>query len=183
LVALVRFRLGLLVAKTTQIAHKVLEIGFLLQGALSVGPVWHTATNIFGSAHMEAWRTQDNLAHPKVALTPAAQQHWTSRLQDIVGNLCLSEQDGSLIVDTLNPFYIRGTEVHGRMEQVFRSYRLTIQAQLGSFEAGSSPRQKWGMDGCFPCASNSTTSSASLICSAVAKGARGSTSGLNRSRP
>lgn len=135
--------LAILVAKTIQIAHKVLEAGYLLQGGLSVGPVWHTATNIFGTGYMNAWRAQDGLEHPKVVLTEAARAHWDANLQNVIGELCLSDEGGSLIVDTLNPYYIRGGELHGWIDQTFLGYHNTVQARLGTLPSGSSAHQKW----------------------------------------
>jgi hypothetical protein len=135
--------LAILVAKSIQIAHKVLETGYLLRGALSVGSAWHTGTNIFGTAYIDAWQTQDNLEDPKVVLTAAAREHWTANLQNVVGNLCLPDENRSLIVDTLDPYYIRGKEIHGREEQAFREYQVTIQARLSTLPSGGSAHRKW----------------------------------------
>ena len=60
--------LAVAVAKSIQIAHKLLGRGYLMQGGISVGSVWHTPTNIFGTGYIEAWRTQDNLEHPQIVL-------------------------------------------------------------------------------------------------------------------
>jgi hypothetical protein len=135
--------LAILVAKSIQIAHKVLETGYLLRGALSVGSAWHTATNIFGTAYIDAWQTQDGLEDPKVVPTAAAREHWTANLQSVVGNLCLPDENGALIVDTLDPYYIRGKEIHGREEQAFREYQVTNQARLSTLPSGGSAHRKW----------------------------------------
>jgi hypothetical protein len=38
--------LSIVVAKTIEISHKLMLMGYLVRGGISVGPVWHTARNI-----------------------------------------------------------------------------------------------------------------------------------------
>ncbi len=135
--------LAIAVAKTIQIAHKLLECGYLIQGGVNVGPVWHTASNIFGTGYIQAWRTQETQRHPRVVLTQSARAHWTANLQNLVGGLCLNN-DNELIVNTLDPYYLRGAaEIHGGIEQAFLAYRNRILQNLAALPPDQSPYQKW----------------------------------------
>jgi hypothetical protein len=132
------------VAKSIQIAHKLLARGYLMQGGISVGSVWHTPTNIFGTGYIDAWLTQDKLEHPQIILTDAAQKHWNTNLKDKIGNLCLPTTDGKLMLDALDPYYIQGNgQIHGIIEQEFRQYRNIISQRIDDFSPESSPGRKW----------------------------------------
>jgi hypothetical protein len=136
--------LAIVVAKAIQIAHKMLQIGYLLQGGINIGSVWHTASNIFGTGYIEAWRAQEGANHPRVVLTNHAEAHWENKLHPIIGELCLRDTDGKLIADTLNPYYLRDvSQIYGGIEQEFAAYRIRIKQQQEAFSPGSSPRQKW----------------------------------------
>jgi hypothetical protein len=136
--------LAIVVAKTIQIAHKMLQIGYLLQGGINIGSVWHTASNVFGTGYIEAWRTQESANHPRVVLTKQARAHWEEKLEPIIGELCLRDTDDELIADTLNPYYLGAvTQIHHGIEQQFDAYRVRIRQQQEAFAPGSSPRQKW----------------------------------------
>jgi hypothetical protein len=119
--------LAIVVAKTIQIAHKLLQAGYLIQGGINVGSVWHTASNIFGTGYIDAWCAQKSANHPRVVLTEAARAHWQEKLQPIIGELCVADTDGQAIVDTLNPYYLDDiTRIHGGVEQEFQAYRNRI---------------------------------------------------------
>jgi hypothetical protein len=60
--------LDVIVVKTIQIAQKVLELGHLIRGGISVGPVWHEDRNIFGSGYIDAFLTEQRANHPCVML-------------------------------------------------------------------------------------------------------------------
>ena len=136
--------LAVLVAKSIQIGHKLLGQGYLLQGAISVGSVWHLPTNIFGTGYIDAWCTQENLVHPHVILTEAAATYWNEKLKPLIGNLCVPAENGQLMLDLLDPYYIQGNgQIHGMIEQTFAQYRAIIVQRLAEFTKGSSPDRKW----------------------------------------
>lgn len=137
--------LGIIVAKTIQIAHKLIEMGYLLQGGINVGSVWHTGSNIFGTGYIEAYKAQNALTHPQVILTAAAEAHWKDKLASLVGELCFRDADNKLNVDILNPNYLDSklTSIHGGTENQFLAYRTWIVTKQANFNAGTSPRKKW----------------------------------------
>jgi hypothetical protein len=137
--------LAIVVTKTIQIAHKLLQMGYLLQGGINVGSVWHSGSNIFGTGYIKAYLTQDRLTHPQVVLTDEAEAHWHNNRAFMAGELCFSDADGELNVDILNPDYLDSTitHMHGGIENQFLVYRAWITRQQESFAADSSPRKKW----------------------------------------
>ena len=136
--------LAVLVAKSIQIAHKLRGQGYLLQGAISVGSVWHMPTNIFGTGYIDAWRAQESLECPHVILTETAATYWNDKLKPLIGNLCLPVENGQWMLDLLDPYYIQGNgQIHGVIDQTFAQYRAIIVQRLAEFKKGSSPDRKW----------------------------------------
>ncbi|MBV9484350.1 hypothetical protein [Bradyrhizobium sp.] len=136
--------LGIIVAKTIQIAHKLMQMGHLLQAGINVGSVWHTGSNIFGTGYIDAYKTQAALTHPQAILTDAAAAHWQSDLASKVPQLCFLDTDGKLNADILNPNYLDAaiTHIHGGVENQFTAYRVWITTNQAKF-AGTSPGKKW----------------------------------------
>jgi hypothetical protein len=137
--------LGIVIAKSIQIAHKLMQMGYLLQGGINVGSVWHTGANIFGTGYIKAYLTQDGLTHPQIVLTDEAVAHWQRSLASKVGGFCFTDASGTLNVDMLNPNYLDTaiTHTHGGVESQFLAYRTWITTQQSNFPTGSSPRRKW----------------------------------------
>ncbi|MBI1774308.1 MAG: hypothetical protein HYR63_03075 [Proteobacteria bacterium] len=132
--------LGIVVAKSIQIAHKLLEMGYLLRGGIAVGPVWHDDGNVFGTGYICAVEAEKKSGGPRIMLTEAARQHWQA---STLANSPMCRMDGdALIADTLFPEYIIGTEVHGRIEDAFRQYRAWIVRRVNDLPA-EGPRKKW----------------------------------------
>jgi len=133
--------LGIVVAKTIEIAHKLLEMGFLLRGGIAIGSVWHDDRNIFGTGYISAVNGEKSADHPRIVLSDEAKAHWQA--SNLAGTSSMCRRDGgSLIVDTLMPFYIRETEIHGRIEEAFSQYRAWIITRLSELRPGSA-RSKW----------------------------------------
>jgi hypothetical protein len=92
--------LDILVVKCTEVAQKILELGLLVRGGVSVGNVWHDDTNIFGTGYIDAYETEKKAKHPRIVLSGAASAHWR---QDgrFAPDLCLPD-DGVDIIDILS---------------------------------------------------------------------------------
>ncbi len=132
--------LGIIVAKTIEIAHKLFEMGYLLRGGIGVGPVWHDDRNIFGTGYISAFNAEKSADHPRVVLTHDAAARW--KISNLAGsNMC--RDDGELLIaDTMFPDYIRGTEIHGRIEGAFEQYKAWITTRLNDLPPGRA-RMKW----------------------------------------
>lgn len=72
--------LAILVMRVIQISHILLSKGYLLRGGISVGPVWHTDSNIVGPAYQEAYQIETKTLVPRVELSRSAKYHWVSTL-------------------------------------------------------------------------------------------------------
>jgi hypothetical protein len=135
--------LSIVVAKSIEISHKLLQMGFLVRGAISVGPVWHTDRNIFGSGYIEAWQLEQSAGGPRILLSPAAMGHWEKVFHASFPTTMCIPDGPDLIVDTLHPEYVAGTDIHGKLEGDFQQYRAWITTRLDDLTPGSSPWKKW----------------------------------------
>jgi hypothetical protein len=132
--------------KAIAIAHKLLEMGLLVRGGISVGNVWNQPTNIFGTGYIAAYLAEQEADHPRILLTSEASLHISTALQKGVDlrtlGLWMYGTDGT-IADTLNPHFIRGLETYGRQESAFQQYLSHIVTNLERLQPGSIARGKW----------------------------------------
>jgi hypothetical protein len=132
--------------KSIQIAHRLLGLGFLVQGCIAVGTVAHDKSNIFGSAYMDAYAIQEEEKMPRIIMHESASEILNSdggyggcRLRE----LSIFVIDGNdWIVDTLNP---HPSYLHDKnsLEDIFVGYRNEIIRNLESLPLGYSRRGKW----------------------------------------
>jgi hypothetical protein len=133
--------LDIVVVKCVQVAQKVMELGHLVRGGISVGNVWHDHLNIFGTAYMGAYATEQSAVHPRVILSKEASNAWKQSTR-AVPELCID--DGHHItVDTLNVAYLRTNLAGIAMEQYFEMLRVHVLTNLQNLSLGSEPRSKW----------------------------------------
>jgi hypothetical protein len=134
--------LWIVIAKSIEIAHKLLEMGVLVRGGISVGPVWHTDRNIFGNGYVSAYQTEAKAGSPRILLSPEAKAHWEKNQLRFQTELCI-QRKGEVYVNSLHAEYITGTNVHGRIDSAFKQYRAWIVTRLNDLPVGSSPWMKW----------------------------------------
>ncbi|EQD80043.1 hypothetical protein B1A_01303, partial [mine drainage metagenome] len=60
--------------KAIQIAHALMDMGFLVRGALAVGNVYRTDSNILGTGYQEAVKGEKEAHNPQILLTESAEQ-------------------------------------------------------------------------------------------------------------
>ena len=143
--------LNVIVVKAIQIAQKVVELGHLIRGGISVGPIWHEDRNIFGSGYIEAFFTEEGAVHPRIQLAAGAAEMW-KRPERAVPKLCIDDS-GSLVVDILHAGYYRTNNSGITMEQYIEPLRVFIENNLSDLPLGSEPRSKWEwMAGFYNCA-------------------------------
>lgn len=58
--------------KSIQITHALLDMGFLVRGAIAVGNAWHTDSNILGTGFQEAVEREKATNPPQIVLTESA---------------------------------------------------------------------------------------------------------------
>jgi hypothetical protein len=132
--------------KSIEITHKLLAMGFLVRGAVSVGPVFHDDRNIFGSGYVSAYLAETTAVHPRVVLTSEAKNHLQREKSDTgsaaFGRL-VGEYEGASIVETLNSNYLPDANEFGRIESGYKQYRAHICTNLQTLPLGSPGRSKW----------------------------------------
>lgn len=134
--------LGIVIAKAIEIAHKLLLMGTMVRGGISVGPVWQSERNIFGSGYIEAYNLEQTAGGPRIVLSSTAEAYWRKSLHAPSTTMCLPD-GGQLILDTLHPEYVLRTDIYGKLEGDFGQYRAWIITRLNDLPAGSSPWKKW----------------------------------------
>lgn len=119
--------LSILVMRVIQVSHILLSKGYLLRGGISVGPVWHTNSNIVGPAYQEAYQIETKTLVPRVELSPNAKNHWVST-EGSSSTMCLEYMD-RFIVNVLHDYYIQDNS-HGAAERAFENYSRIIESNL-----------------------------------------------------
>jgi hypothetical protein len=133
--------------KAIQVAQKLFELGFVVRGAIAVGPLLLRDFNIFGSAFMEAFSLGEKRAiYPRIILSDAALKHHKMATHKSVP---ISELglwirfEGDIVLDTLNQSLLQGFRIHGGIENSFAAFRGVITKQLEQAVVCSSVYQKW----------------------------------------
>ncbi|MCW4152766.1 hypothetical protein OM427_24945 [Halomonas sp. 18H] len=132
--------LSTLVMRVIQISHILLSQGYLLRGGISVGSVWHTASNIVGPAYQEAYQIETKTQVPRVELSPDAKSHWVST-EGNSNTMCL-EYMNRFMVNVLHDYYIQD-DSHGAAERAFEQYARIIDSNLRAGNHPESVRYKW----------------------------------------
>ena len=68
--------LAVIVMRCAQIAAILSEEGYLVSGAVNVGPVEHTTRNIVGVGYQDAYACQSNVRSPAIVLCAPAAAAW-----------------------------------------------------------------------------------------------------------
>tara|TARA_B110001452_G_scaffold75943_1_gene61678 strand:- start:432 stop:1148 length:717 start_codon:yes stop_codon:yes gene_type:complete len=131
--------LSILVMRAIQLTHIFLEKGYLIRGGISVGPVWHTDSNIVGPAYQNAYLIETKTGAPRIELDTNAKEYWLQR-NDASNSMCLNYRQ-RLMVNGLHDYYIQdGTD--GEAEKVFKCYEATIEQKITN-EVVDSVQYKW----------------------------------------
>ena len=133
--------LGIVVLKTIQIAERIIQLGHLVRGGISVGSVWHDQRNIFGTGYTSAYQTEQRAIHPRVVLDSAAVDVWRAP-ERLESGLCIPDGN-DLVVDILHTYYLRETAAGIPYEGYFLTLRNRIVANLEDMPLGSHERSKW----------------------------------------
>jgi len=113
--------------RVIQISHVLLSKGYLIRGGISVGPVWHTDSNIIGTAYQEAYQIETKTLVPRVELSQGAKELW-NRTESIASTMCL-DYKSHFMVNVLHDYYIQETS-YGAAERAFEGYSRVIQENL-----------------------------------------------------
>jgi hypothetical protein len=119
--------LSTLVMRVIQISHILLSKGYLIRGGISVGQVWHTDSNIVGTAYQEAYQIETRTHVPRVELSQGAKELW-NRTEGSANTMCL-DYKSHFMVNVLHDYYIQDTS-HGAAERAFEKYSRVIKESL-----------------------------------------------------
>ena len=130
--------------KTIQIAHRLLQMGFLLRGGIAIGPVSHDSHNIYGTGYMDAHATEQKVRDPKVLLADSAASLLEQSPDCGAFSIFLREGD-KWVVNTLEDHHETYTGVSGPAAHtaLFIDYRQTIVRNLERHPLGGDVRGKW----------------------------------------
>ena len=132
--------------KSIQIAHALLDMGFLIRGALAVGNVYRTDSNILGMGFQEAVKSEKDTENPRIVLTESAEQeriklknegswegYWNSSF--------FSKDGEQTILNSIHPHQSYFPDKNGDPGDYFRTYCETILKNLS--HDNEKIRQKW----------------------------------------
>ncbi len=134
--------LASVVMRVIQVAHMLLEEGYLIRGGIDIGPLWHTKENIVGVAYQKAYELETKTSCPRIELSTNAKAHWESHKFFGDSKMCLDYQ-GVFMVNTLFadfPGYMSSR--FKSIEDGYRSYSKIINGKIKSV-ALESARCKW----------------------------------------
>lgn len=131
--------------KAIQITHILLDVGFLVRGAIAVGNVYRTDSNIMGTGFQEA--VKKDKGNPRIVLTESAEQelkklknegsrYWNS-------SFFSKDEAGQIILNPIHPFQNYFPDKDGDPGDYFRKYRETILKNLSNDDLDTKAKQKW----------------------------------------
>ncbi|MGR3221097.1 MAG: hypothetical protein ACUZ8H_14970 [Candidatus Anammoxibacter sp.] len=133
--------LSVLVMRVIQLTHVLLRKGYLIRGGISVGDVWHTESNIVGSAYQDAYLIESENPDPCVKLSPTATEHWNKKVNESgCDNMCL-KYENDIMVNGLHDAYIKDKS-HGAVKRAFDDYACIVNREIEKNHTGN-VRDKW----------------------------------------
>lgn len=130
--------------KAIQIAHALLDMGFLVRGAIAVGNVYRTDSNILGTAYQEAVDGEKNAVNPQIVLTESAEKN----LDEFNGKSEFNKyaifgknELGKIILNAIHPEPSYLPDTQGDVNEYFRKYRDAILENLSHEDQKA--RAKW----------------------------------------
>lgn len=129
--------------KSIQIAHAILDMGLLVRGAIAVGNVYRTDSNILGTGYQEAVDGEKNAGNPQIILSKSAEQVFNSYISNGGQRFAFFAKNelGQIILDSIYPQPAYLPDPQGDVNKYFRSYRSTIIKNLT--HADPKARAKW----------------------------------------
>ncbi|MFA5171777.1 MAG: hypothetical protein WC426_09430 [Sulfuriferula sp.] len=129
--------------KAIQIAHALLDMGFLVRGAIAVGNVYRTDFNILGTAYQEAVEGEKNAVNPQIVLTESAEQNLSEFINNggVKFSTFTKNELGKTILNSIHPEQSYLPDPHGDANAYFKQYRDTILENLSHKDTKA--RSKW----------------------------------------
>jgi hypothetical protein len=139
--------LEVIAMRCIQITHVALKHGYLVRGAIDVGPLFLVGANIAGRAYMNAVAAEKSIWQPRIILCPAASE-WRNANQSL-GSSMIIQYDGQCMVNSLHASYIDYGSTQQSitslefLETHYSRYLKTIHEQSHASSIGCAARRKW----------------------------------------
>ena len=129
--------------KAIQIAHSLLNMGFLVRGAIAIGNVHRTDSNILGTGFQEA--VKEDKGNPRIVLTESAEQALNELIEKGWPRYAIFAKDepGQVILNSIHPEQSFFPDKKGSPSEYFRTYRETLLKNLSNNDLDTDARQKW----------------------------------------
>lgn len=129
--------------KAIQIAHALLNMGFLVRGAIAVGNVYRTDSNILGTAYQKAVDGEKNAVNPLIVLTESAEKNLDefNKKSEFKSAIFAKNELGKIILNTIHPEQGYLPDPRGDVNAYFKKYRDTIVGNLSLEDQKA--RAKW----------------------------------------
>jgi len=137
--------LSILIMRAIQLTHIFLAKGYLIRGGISIGPVWHTDSNIVGPAYQDAYLIETKTCSPRIELSSKAKEYWFQRMSPS-NSMCLSYRE-RFMINGLHDYYIQG-DTNGSARKAFENYKKIIEKNIGA-KITDSAHYKWWWFGEF----------------------------------
>jgi hypothetical protein len=131
-----------------QIAQDLLEQGFLIRGGIAVGNVFHSTSNVYGSAYIEAYETEQKVQFPIIVLAESARKH-ISQKKNLIQNFFLADLfvtaaylGDTVFLECLHP-YGNSKSYILNFEDMFSPLKDQIIRNLKLHQPGTRKRSYW----------------------------------------
>lgn len=136
------FGLASVVMRVIQVAHTLLEKGYLIRGGIDIGPLWHTKENVIGVAYQEAYKLETETSAPRIQLSDKAKKLWEEHKFFQDSKMCMLYRK-VFMVNTL--FADASGYMSSRFKSIedgYQAYSEIINEKIKSTTAESA-RYKW----------------------------------------
>ena len=129
--------------KAIQIAHAILDMGFMVRGALAVGNVYRTDSNILGTGYQDAVNGEKAAHNPQIVLTESAKQELCRLIANNYPTYAVFAQNelGQVLLDSIYPHADYMPTKSESVAGYYGRYRNTIMQNLSHEDLRV--REKW----------------------------------------
>lgn len=130
--------------KAIQIAHAILDMGFLVRGALAVGNAYRTDSNVLGTGYQEAVKGEKAARNPQIVLTNSAKNELERLISDTNCPryaIFAKNELGQVVLDSIYPHADYMPTKSESVAKYYGRYRNTIVQNLSHEDLRA--REKW----------------------------------------
>ena len=139
------------IMRCIQLTHIFLENGHLVRGGIEIGKVWHSESNIIGTAFQEAYALESYKASvPRILLGRKAQKYFEELQGHDKESMCSRHdcKDDELMVKSLHSSYIKEAHNHNHnIHDTYARYANVISRTLNPTDPedqlGAPEKAKW----------------------------------------